>query len=854
MDRLDNLYEQAVEHTKIKVFEDIDRFLETKTVSSNFDEYLSERIDYIEQIWINVWLNITNNDVPRKEKKRYLSEKGYEVEGIDKKLINKMFRNEVRHFASFEVLEWLNKLYRNDEEAWQKKYPIARSKYLQRMEEERMATKRRGIFKGVEETASKLIEENYIMFYVYLRNYVAIKINSDLKNKPKYISVEACMIEEKLEEQGNFDFTKYTTVEMFFRELTGEVHKTFRWQYELYESKYKFLIEKYITGLVTNWIMERLSSSILEEFYEVTGNPLTIQSLKEIITDHLNALKKDYFSMIEVEFIEDLVNLAQIPFNIEKHKAIYEQNIIEREKKKKEALAEIEQKKAEEARMIDDIFGREYSPSTGRNIRYVLHIGETNTGKTHHALEQMKKANTGLYLAPLRLLALEVYDKLSKEGVLCGLKTGEEEKNVEGASHLSCTVEMFHEKSFFDIVVIDEAQMIADRDRGFSWYKAITKANANEVHIIGSMNSREMVEQLLGDSEIEIREYYREIPLVVKKKEFKISHTTKGDALVCFSRRRVLETASRLENTGHSVSMIYGSMPPETRKRQMEQFVNGETKVIVATDAIGMGLNLPIQRIVFLENEKFDGVKRRRLTSQEVKQIAGRAGRKGIYNVGRVAFTSDIKLMKKLLEQEDVLISTFAIAPTSSVFERFQKYYRDLSKFFELWYKFESPKGTRKASLSEERELYATIRDTEVEARLSMMDLYGFLHLPFSQKDPELIKQWKETMFAIVKQKDLPEPIIKRGSLEELELSYKAIGLHLLFLYRLGRGTEAVYWERVREEMSDEVHERLKTDVRTLTKKCKRCGKILPWSFNFPTCDACHAAKNKRDVYGYFNS
>ncbi|OIJ16836.1 RNA helicase [Anaerobacillus alkalilacustris] len=843
MDRINDLYTEAIKHTKIKVYEDIDRFLETKTVAQSYSQYITERITYVEQIWINVWLNMTNNDVPRKEKKRYLFEKGYQIEGVDKKLINKLFRNEMRSFPSFEVLQWLNEQFLENENSWRQRYPIARASYLERMEEECLAYKKREIKNEIDECVARYIEDNFTTLYIFVRNYVAIKLTADFKKKQKYSTVEAYKIEEKLVEQGHFDPTKYTTMVTFFTELTGEVHKTFHWEYVTYEFKYKSLVDKYVTGLVSNGIIEQLRSPIVEEYEEITKQSLTITHLKEMIQDYLLALQSDYFSKIKAEYVEDLLKLATIPFDLRAHMAIYEHDIKDRERKKEEELAEIERKKEEEARMIEDIFGREYSPSAGRNIRYVLHIGETNTGKTHYALEQMKIAETGLYLAPLRLLALEVYDKLNKEGVSCGLKTGEEEKEVEGASHLSCTVEMFHEKSFFDIVVIDEAQMITDRDRGFSWYKAITKANAKEVHIIGSMNSREMIIQLLGNSEIEIREYYRDIPLIVEKKEFKINHTTKGDALVCFSRRKVLETASRLENAGHSVSMIYGSMPPETRKKQMERFINGETTVIVATDAIGMGLNLPIRRIIFLENEKFDGVRRRRLTSQEVKQIAGRAGRKGIYDVGKVAFTGEVKLMRRLLHQEDVLISTFAIAPTSAVFERFQKYYRDLSKFFELWYKFESPKGTRKASLSEERELYATIRDTEVEARLSMMDLYGFLHLPFSQKDPELIKQWRETMFALVRQNELPEPVIKRGSLEELELSYKSLGLHLLFLYRLGRGTEAIYWERIRQEISDEVHERLKTDVRTLTKKCKRCSKILPWNFNFAICDACFVAK-----------
>ena len=204
-----------------------------------------------------------------------------------------------------------------------------------------------------------------------------------------------------------------------------------------------------------------------------------------------------------------------------------------------------------------------------------------------------------------------MYDFLNEHGTYCSLKTGEEEKLNPDANHISCTVEMFHEKDFYEVAVIDEAQMISDKDRGFSWFKAITKVNAKEVHIIASRNAKDMLLKLLGNSEIEIHDYKRDIPLKVEKKTFKINHVKKGDALICFSRKRVLETASRLQNDGHSVSMIYGSMPPETRKKQVERFIKGESKVIVSTDAIGMGLNLPIQRIVFLENSKFDGTSRR---------------------------------------------------------------------------------------------------------------------------------------------------------------------------------------------------------------------------------------------------
>ncbi|MFV8829936.1 helicase-related protein [Alkalihalobacterium sp. APHAB7] len=851
MSKLTVLYPQAIEHTKMKINEDIDHYLEIKESMPTYEQYMIDRRHYIEQIWINVWLTKVTNEVPKREKKAFLSENGYEVEGVDRKLINRLFRNEMRSYEPFDTLLWVEESFSGNNLAWEERYHRVREEFLKRKEEELQAEKRSSIKENIEAFAQHLIEEEYEHFYLYVRHHVAKQLAFDFENNQKYPAIAPFKIEEKLVEEGPFDPSNYSTIATFFDELTGAVHKKFHWEYETYFYAYEKLIGDYLPNFVARTVLEQLPPSLTDQYAIEFNRDLSQRSLRKLLTIYVNTLESDYFKRIQEEYLSDLLELATIPFDLERHEKIYEQDLEDRERKKAEEIAEIERKKAMEERMLEDIFGREYRPSIGRNIKYVLHIGETNTGKTHHALERMKEANSGLYLAPLRLLALEVFDKLNHEGVPCSLKTGEEEKEMEGANHISCTVEMFHEKEFYDIVVIDEAQMIADNDRGFSWFKAITKANAKEVHIIGSHNAESMIVELLGDSDIEIYKYYREIPLEVESKEFSMKHTRKGDALVCFSRRRVLETASKLQNSGHSVSMIYGSMPPETRKKQMQRFIDGETNVIVATDAIGMGLNLPIRRIVFLENEKFDGTRRRRLTSQEVKQIAGRAGRKGIYDVGKVAFTKDIKRMKRLLDQEDALVSTFAIAPTNAVFERFQKYHRDLGTFFELWNKFESPKGTKKATLSEERELYTMVRGTQIEARLSMMDLYGFLHLPFSTNETLLTKQWRRAMSAIIKNEELPDPIIKKGTLEEVELSYKAVGLHLLFLYRLDRRTEALYWERVREEISDDVHERLKTDVRNMSKKCKTCGTKLDLDFAFPICEDCYASRHKKYDYYY---
>ena len=849
MTQIELIHQQAVENTKTKIMDDIDNFLGESETLPEFKEYLDKRSNYITQIWLNVWLTKSTNDFSKRDKKAFLSERGYVVEGVDRKLINKLFRNEMREYKPFNTKEWIKSAI--DELSWETQYDRARKKFLKKAEEDQLLEKKAGIKEKIYQVAHTVLSDFQESAYLRIRHEMAKELKKILNENQKFEDIDTYMLEERLTVIGSFNPDDYRTLADFFDELTGQIHQTASWgrfyfEYETYQYHFEHKVLEYFTQIAAEEVMKNLDQHLISEYEEVFEDKLSAAETKRIINDLAEIYLDGFLYKLQEEYVTDLLRLAEIEYEENTHQAIYERDLAERERRKAEEQAELERKREEEARMLEDIFGREYNPALRRNVRYILHIGETNTGKTHHALERMKEAKTGLYLAPLRLLALEVYEKLNTEGVPCSLKTGEEEKPVEGANHISCTVEMFYEKDFYEVVVIDESQMIADKDRGFSWFKAITKANAEEVHIIGSKNIKSMMMDLLDEGVAEIYEYSRDIPLQVENKEFSLKHTKKGDALVCFSRKQVLENASKLQNSGRQVSMIYGSMPPETRKKQIDRFIKGETSVVVATDAIGMGLNLPIRRIVFLETEKFDGTRRRRLTSQEVKQIAGRAGRKGIYNVGRVAFTSDIGLMTKLLEKEDKPVETFSIAPTAGIFERFQKYHRSLAVFFELWNKFESPKGTSKASLSEERELYEYVRDTEIEARLPMMELYGFLHLPFSSKEPALIEQWLETIKAIVSGAELPEPPVKTASLEELELSYKAIGLHLLFLYKLGRKTEAVYWERVRTELSDDVHEFLKSEVKNYKKKCRHCGKGIHVDSPYQICDSCYSARNRK--------
>ncbi len=848
---LQKIHDESIVHTKMKIHQDIESFFEQQEERPTFEEYLRARGHYLDQIWVNVWLTRVSNQVPRVDKKDFLQDRGIETEGMARKMIDHLFRTEIRDYEPFKVTDWLEETYAKEYEKWDDLYDRTIEQVQKREEATQKLIKKESVLEAIKEKASDVFSSGYQSLYLYIRYLIGLQMKADLHSKPRYKRLDTYALEEKLEIEGSFDELLEQSLSYFLDELTGDIQKTnydgrFYYEYETYGDLYSSFVWKNLLSLAPSKVMTNLDDETKNDYIQLTGQALSKSKMKELVEEELESLFSKMFSELENEYIDHLLQAVETPYDLDFHSKLYEEQKAESEKRKAEEEAERQRKIEEEERMMDDIFGREYGVIYDPNVEYVIHVGETNTGKTHHALERMKRATSGLYLGPLRLLALEVYDKLNAEGIPCSLKTGEEEKLTPGASHIASTVEMFHEKDRYDVIVIDEAQMITDKDRGFSWFKAITKARAREVHIIGSRNSKNMILQLLGESKTEIHEYKRDIPLEVEGNEFSIKHVRKGDALICFSRRRVLETASRLQNDRHSVSVIYGSMPPETRKKQIQQFIEGKSKVIVSTDAIGMGLNLPIRRIVFLENEKFDGTRRRLLTSQEIKQIAGRAGRKGIYDVGKVAFTKDIRLMRRKLEQEDEPVHTFAIAPTTGVLERFQTYYRDLGTFFELWDRFKNPRGTEKASLAEERELYEIVKGTEIEARLSLQDLYGFLHLPFASREQALIQQWYETIFAIINNEDLPEPNIKKRTLEDLELSYKKLGLHLLFLYRLDRRTEAIYWERVRDELSDEVHEKLQTDVGSFAKRCRSCGRHLPWNYDFSICDQCHAARYKR--------
>ena len=288
-----------------------------------------------------------------------------------------------------------------------------------------------------------------------------------------------------------------------------------------------------------------------------------------------------------------------------------------------------------------------------------LYVGPPNSGKTHAAFERLAQAFDGAYLAPLRLLALEGRDRLVARGVPTSLLTGEENVPADGARVVSSTIEMVGTNKPIDVAVIDEAQMIFDPSRGWAWTQAIVAVPANEVIIICSAYAVPAIENLLGlcGERCTVKHFERKQHVQLLPQPVPITSLGLGDAVVAFSRRDVLMLRDRIAAGGHPVSVIYGALPPEVRRREAERFASGESHILVATDAIGMGLNLPIRRVLFSTLTKFDGVADRVLSESEVHQIAGRAGRFGMHEEGFAGVLADAepaatRMLKELMHKQ----------------------------------------------------------------------------------------------------------------------------------------------------------------------------------------------------------
>jgi len=254
-------------------------------------------------------------------------------------------------------------------------------------------------------------------------------------------------------------------------------------------------------------------------------------------------------------------------------------------------------------------------------------LGPTNTGKTHLAIETMLLYETGIIGFPLRLLAREVFDKcVNKVGVeKVALITGEEKIIPKSPKYFICTVESMPQDIPVDFIAVDEIQMCTDHERGHIFTERLLNARGDKLTMfLGSDTMKYIMKELINDVEFVSRERYSKLTYSGYKK---ISRLNPKTALIAFSIDEVYSIAELVRRQKGGAAIIMGSLSPKTRNSQVELYQSGDANFLVATDAIGMGLNMDINNITFSSLKKFDGKKTRRLNLSEISQIAGRAGR-----------------------------------------------------------------------------------------------------------------------------------------------------------------------------------------------------------------------------------
>ena len=262
---------------------------------------------------------------------------------------------------------------------------------------------------------------------------------------------------------------------------------------------------------------------------------------------------------------------------------------------------------------------------SNNNVRAVL--GPTNTGKTYFAIERMLAHSSGIMCFPLRLLARENYDKISKivSKEKVALITGEEKIVPKNASYYCCTVEAMPIEKRVEFIGIDEVQIAGDYERGYIFTDRILNARGTkETIFLGADTITSKLKALVPEVKIEGRPRMSALNYIGRKK---VTRLKKRTAIVAFSAADVYTIADIIRKQLGGAAIVMGALSPRTRNSQVEMYENGDVDYLVATDAIGMGLNLQIQHVGFAALRKFDGISQRNLTDPEIAQIAGRAGR-----------------------------------------------------------------------------------------------------------------------------------------------------------------------------------------------------------------------------------
>jgi hypothetical protein len=481
-----------------------------------------------------------------------------------------------------------------------------------------------------------------------------------------------------------------------------------------------------------------------------------------------------------------------------------------------------------------------------------LHIGPTNSGKTHDSLNRLAASGSGWYLAPLRLLAYEIFERLNVRGIPCNLLTGEEYIPIPGATITAATIEMFNPHESGECVIIDEAHMFADPDRGAAWTRALMEAQSPEIHVLGAPLVRPLIERLTRaiGLPMTVYEHTRLTPIRIADQPWSLKSLPPRTILVAFSRKMVLALKVELERHKRSVAVVYGNLPPEVRRRQSERFASEACEICVATDAVGMGLNLPADNVCFYEMEKFDGSSVRTLHVHEVQQIGGRAGRFGLSEYGTIGALKweNLRKLRALYEEQPPMITRARISPTVEAIELIPG---TLADRLREWAQLQSiPDALRGAlaisDMTERIELASMLSEREV-AVLGFGAALKLINAPTRQ---ESRAYWRSCASAILASRSLPLPSTPPTQIHthrDLDVTEACILEADIYLW-LGSRQEFRHCADREDEVraartmwSLRVDEALVTQIDT-ARRCSQCGNKLPLDHRFSLCDSCFQA------------
>jgi len=490
--------------------------------------------------------------------------------------------------------------------------------------------------------------------------------------------------------------------------------------------------------------------------------------------------------------------------------------------------------------------------------KIIFHVGPTNSGKTYHAMQRLEKATTGYYLAPLRLLALEGYENLQKNGVKASLITGEEEIIDEESTHISSTIEMVNMEVDVDVCVIDEIQMISDRDRGWAWANALMGVPAKTVILTGSPNALIAIQELCEylEEELEVLYYERKNPLEMMPYATALKDVEPQTAIVAFSRRDVLSLKQQLSQR-YEVSVVYGNLSPEVRREEARRFREGKSQVLVSTDAIAMGLNLPIKTLLFAKDNKFDGLRRRELLPTEVSQIAGRAGRFGFEEKGFIgtveakaleSITSafhaplpDITLPVSVMASLEHVMLIGEILETDNIL--------DILAFFADNMEFEGPFVAANIESMLEIASIVTQYHLDLKTRFFLSCAPASISSPYIESVfHRYIKQIEAGSTVLyIPPRDLPPFAQTNDMLLNAEDRVREISLYLWLSFKF---PEIFQQSQKAIEARVRLNQFIENSLRQghFSKECRKCHKALDFTYKFSICDTCHA-KNKRGSY-----